>query len=81
MALSLRYLCDDIRAMYSEAAQSADPAPASRQIDNWFWRSTVAGQALIALRGLAVASQDEQLRTIGTRFMVPAVFLPPAAGA
>jgi hypothetical protein len=76
MALSLRYLCDDIRAMYSEAAQSAGPAPASRQNDAWYWRSTIAGQLVIALRSLALASDDEQLRTVGTRFMVPTMFLP-----
>ena len=77
-ALSVRYLCDDIRAMYSEAAQASGAAPASRQIDGWYWRSTVAGRVVIALRALAVASGDEATRTVGTRFMVPAVFLPAA---
>lgn len=77
-APSLRFFCDDLKAMYSEAAQAAGPVPASRQVDGWFWRSTVAGRALVALRHLAVAAPDEELRTIGARFMVPAVFLPAA---
>lgn len=80
-AMALRYLCDDIRAMYSEAAQSAGPAPASRQIDGWYWRSTVAGRAVIAMRQVALGSGDEQLKTVGTRFMVPAVFVPAAGTA
>ena len=75
-ALSLRFLSDDIKAMYSEAAQSAGPAPASRQIDAWFWRATVAGRVLIALRDMAMASEDAALKTIGTRFIVPALYLP-----
>jgi hypothetical protein len=75
-ALSLRFLCDDIKALYSEAAQSAGPAPASRQIDDWFWTSTIAGQLLIALRGAAIASENNALKTVGSRFFVPTPFLP-----
>jgi hypothetical protein len=75
-ALSLRFLCDDIKALYSEAAQSIGPAPASRQIDTWFWESTVAGQLLIALRNVAVVSENNALKTVGSRFFVPTPFLP-----
>jgi hypothetical protein len=75
-ALSLRFLCDDIKALYSEAAQSAGAAPASRQIDDWFWKSTIAGQLLIALRSVAVASNNNALKTVGSRFFVPTPFLP-----
>ena len=73
---SLRFLGDDIRAMYSEAAQSHGPPPASRQIDAWFWRHTVAGRVLLALRSVAVASEDEAVKVIGTRFIVPAAYVP-----
>ena len=75
-ALSLRFLCDDIKAMYSEAAQSVGEAPAARQIDQWFWKETVAGQLLIALRAAAMASDNNALKTVGGRFFVPAPFLP-----
>ena len=75
-ALSLRFLADDIHALYSEAAQATGPAPASRQIDTWFFQATAAGQALVALRTMALASSDEALKTIGTRFLVPSVYLP-----
>ena len=74
---SLRFLADDIRALYSEAAQSQGPAPASRQIDAWFWRRTVAGQILRALRTVALASEDESVKVIGTRFIVPAAYTDP----
>jgi hypothetical protein len=75
-ALSLRFVCDDVKAMYSEAAQSVGRAPASRQIDAWFWKETVAGLLLIALRSAAMASENNALKTVGARFFVPAPFLP-----
>ena len=49
-ALALRMLCDDIKALYGEAAQAEGPAPSAHQIDKWFWRQTVAGRLLVALR-------------------------------
>ena len=76
---ALRFWSDDVKAMYSEAAQSSEPPPASRQIDLWFWRETIAGQVLMALRRMALAG-DGALKTIGTRFLVPAVFLPGDTG-
>lgn len=75
-ALTLRFLCDDIKAMYSEAAQADDMPPSSRQIDTWFWSRTIAGQLLIALRSLALQSDNNALKTVGARFFVPAPFLP-----
>lgn len=75
-ALAVRFLCDDIKALYGEAAQSAGPAPAARQIDGWFWRETIAGQLLIALRTVAMASENNALKTVGGRFFVPTPFLP-----
>jgi len=78
-ALSVRFLCDDVKALYSEAAQAVGPAPASRQIDGWFWTATVAGQLLIALRTAAMAIDNNALKTVGGRFFVPTPYLPPAA--
>lgn len=75
-ALALRMLCDDIKALYSEAAQADGPAPSARQIDEWFWRRTVAGRLLTALRAAAMASENNALRTVGGRFFVPAYWLP-----
>ena len=74
-ALSLRFLCDDIKALYSEAAQAFGAAPSSRQIDGWFWADTVAGQLLIALREAAINSDNTALKTVGGRFFVPTPFL------
>jgi hypothetical protein len=76
-ALTLRFLCDDLKAMYSEAAQADGRPPSSRQIDTWFWSETMAGRLLIALRSTALQSENSALTTVGGRFFVPAPFLPP----
>jgi hypothetical protein len=64
-ALALRMLCDDIKALYGEAAQAEGSQPSAHQIDRWFWRQTVAGRLLIALRAVAVASDNNALKTVG----------------
>ncbi len=75
-ALALRFLCDDIKALYGEAVQADGPAPSAGQIDRWFWRETVAGQLLIALRSAAMTSENNALKTVGGRFFVPAPYVP-----
>lgn len=76
-ALTLRFLCDDIKAMYSEAAQADGVPPSSRQIDAWFWSETIAGKLLIALRSMALQSENNALKSVGGRFFVPVPCLPP----
>jgi hypothetical protein len=70
-ALSVRFLCDDVKALYGEAAQSEGPKPSPMQLDAWFWRQTVAAAVLRALRTVAMASENNGLKTVGGRFFVP----------
>lgn len=74
-ALALRMLSDDIKALYGEAAQAEGAAPSAHQIDTWFWRQTVAGRLLVALRDVAMASENDALKTVGGRFFVPTYWL------
>jgi hypothetical protein len=74
-ALALRFLADDLKALYGEAVQADGAPPSARQIDRWFWRQTVAGQLLITLRGVALESDNNALKTVGGRFFVPAPYL------
>jgi hypothetical protein len=74
-ALGLRHLCDDIKALYGEAAQATGRAPSARQVDGWFWRESIAGKMLLALRAVALGSPSNALRTAGGRFFVPAPYL------
>jgi hypothetical protein len=75
-ALALRFLADDLKALYGEAVQADGAPPSARQIDSWFWRRTVAGQLLIALRNAALMSENNALKTVGGRFFVPVPYLP-----
>jgi hypothetical protein len=75
-ALALRFMADDLKALYGEAVQADGAPPSARQIDQWFWRKTVAGQLLIALRDASMMSENNALRTVGGRFFVPVPYLP-----
>lgn len=75
-ALALRFLADDLKALYGEAVQADGAPPSARQIDGWFWRKTMAGQLLIALRRLALTSSNSALKTVGGRFFVPTPYVP-----
>ena len=70
-ALSVRFLCDDIKALYGEAAQAVGPFPSANQVDTWFWRHTAAGALLQAFRRVAMDSKNKALKTAGGRFFVP----------
>ena len=78
-ALSLRFLVDDIKALYGEAVQADGGPPSARQIDTWFWSETLAGQLLLALRSTAMQSENNALKTVGGRFFVPTPYLPLVA--
>ena len=65
-----------MKALYGEAGQAEGAAPSSRQVDTWFWRQTVAGALLIALREVALSSENSALKTAGGRFFVPVPWLP-----
>jgi hypothetical protein len=70
-ALSVRFLCDDVKALYGEVAQAIGAKPSPIQVDTWFWRQTVAGGLLRALRTVAMESENNALKTVGGRFFVP----------
>jgi hypothetical protein len=73
--LLLRYIADDLKALYMEAVQVAGPAPSSAQVNRWFWYETLAADLLRALRAAAIASQHTGFNTAGSRFLVPAPFV------
>ena len=79
-ALSLRFLVDDLKALYGEAAQADGAPPSARQIDGWFWGETLAGRFLRALRAAALESPDNGVKTVGGRFFVPAPYLSGDGG-
>ena len=74
-ALVVRYIADDIKALYAEAAQAIGPQPSMAQLNGWFWGKTIAADFLRALRTAAIASKHTGFNTAGSRFIVPAPFV------
>ena len=74
-ALVMRYIADDMKALYMEAVQAIGPQPSSGQINRWFWNQTLAADLLRALRSAALASEHAGFKTAGSRFLVPAPFV------
>jgi hypothetical protein len=70
--LLLRFAVDDLKAYYLEAGAAGATAPSSWQFGDWFWNETAAGAAIIALRALGLASEDERVKAGLGNFMVPA---------
>lgn len=77
-AFALRFLADDLKAFYTEAAQAEGPAPSPDQVNAWLYRQTLAGALLVALREVSLASDNNALKTAGGRFLVPTPWLPRA---
>lgn len=75
-AVALRFVADDLKSLYGEAVQADGGPPSARQIDEWFWHQTIAGQFLIAVRSAALESPDKTMKIVGARFLVPRVYLP-----
>lgn len=67
----LKFCADDLKAYYSEAAQSDGARPSSRQVDDWFWNETTAGRTLQAIRKAALASDQAGLKAVGGNLIVP----------
>jgi hypothetical protein len=70
-AVLLRYIADDIKAMYYEAAQAPTPRPSVKQIEFWFWNNTLAADFLRTLRRAALESSHKGFNVACSRFVVP----------
>jgi len=74
--LSLRFAADDLKAYVVEAGAAGPGKPSSRQLYEWFWKATAAGAALIALRQMLLASDNDRIKLIAGNFLVPPAFVP-----
>ena len=67
----VRFAIDDIKAFYLEAALAEGGYPSSRQLRNWFWNETLAGDMIREFQDQALASYDANLNRIAGS-LVPA---------
>jgi hypothetical protein len=71
----LRFVADDLKAFYFEAA-AAQPAarrPSARELNLWLFGETALGDALYAARDWLGGQEDAGLR-LASRFMVPGAY-------
>ena len=66
----LKLACDDLRAFCIEAATAQPGHASSEDLNNWYWRETVAGKTVIAVKAACLISSDESLQYVGL-FLVP----------
>lgn len=73
LAFVLKLAVDDLKCFYLEAAaaQPGDPAPSSAALADWFWRETVAGRVLRAVKESCENSTDRMLKVASERLIVP----------
>ena len=72
IGLALKHSVEDLKAFYMEAA-TARPGPSSaREVADWFWRQTSGAKVLYALKAVCIASDDDAIKRIGHRAIVPA---------
>jgi len=64
-----------LRAFYEEAAAAQPGEFGSEALMRWFYLETVAGEALLDLQRKARASDDESVRTVAERSLVPRAIL------
>ena len=67
----LKIVLMDVKAYYLEAALARPGGASSRNLEDWFWGETNAGQTFLALQRRCAASNDPFIATLGRQFIVP----------
>lgn len=62
---------EDLKAFYFEASLGMPGHKNSSDVTNWFWGDTIAGETLLALMPICMASDDADLRAVGKLTLVP----------
>lgn len=68
---TLKHACDELRAYYLEAKSVQPGTHSSRSMQEWFWKETVAGAAVLAVRKIAAASNDASVKGVAVQSLVP----------
>jgi hypothetical protein len=68
---ALKRACDELKAFYYEAKSVQPGRRSPAAIQDWFWRETSAGEALLAIRDRAAASEDPAVKALAGQSLVP----------
>jgi len=66
-----RFAIDDIKTFYFEAALAGGGRPSSYQLNEWFWKQTLAGKMILDFQETARLADDKNLRLIAGSLVPP----------
>ncbi|MGI9318576.1 MAG: hypothetical protein ACR2QW_14700 [bacterium] len=66
-----RFAIDDIKTFYFEAALARGGRPSSYQLNEWFWKQTLAGKMIFDFQETARHADDKNLRLIAGSLVPP----------
>jgi len=75
VARMLRLSIDDLRTFFYEAAEAQPGSATPKQLDEWFWTSTTAGEVILKLWQRAKESDDKAIRRL-SNLVVPRDWFP-----
>ncbi len=70
-AQALKLASEDLKAFYFEAATAQPGRSGIREVEDWFWGETSAGELMLALKQACLQSDDAEVRWVGKHVMVP----------
>lgn len=68
---TLRFVCEDIKMWYFEAATAKPGATNSRAVADWFWGETAAGKLFLAAYPKCLDHVDKGVRHVADSLFVP----------
>ena len=67
----VRFAIDDIKVFYFEAALANGGQPSSDQLNDWFWKQTLAGKMILDFQDAIRLGDDKNLRLISSSLIPP----------
>ncbi|HAA93541.1 MAG TPA: hypothetical protein DCS82_04770 [Rhodospirillaceae bacterium] len=68
---TLRFVCEDIKMWYFEAATAKPGTTNSRAVADWFWGETAAGNLFLAVYQKCVGHEDKGVRHVANSQFIP----------
>lgn len=67
----LKFVCEDLKAYYSEAASAQPGMSTSIAVEHWLFNETVLGKLLWQLRDTRTEHEDDETRFLARRSLIP----------
>jgi hypothetical protein len=71
MARAIKFVADDLKHFYYQAAMARPGSASYSDVDNWFFGETLAGMLIIEIRKIIIALDDAALKRVGMINLLP----------